>query len=110
MPEFPLALHDPDETLTITLSKRPTPGTWFDLGDVTVKVDDIRWIGSEPVISGSRVSREERASLLAGKAEGRRGDDETTIFDSTGLAIQDLAIALAAMERVDELDLPTIDL
>jgi ornithine cyclodeaminase/alanine dehydrogenase-like protein (mu-crystallin family) len=37
-------------------------------------------------------------------------DDDVTVFDSTGLAIQDLAIALAAMERADELDLPAIDL
>ena len=48
--------------------------------------------------------------MLAGTAEGRRSADEITVFDSTGLAIQDLAIALAAMERADELDLPTIDL
>jgi ornithine cyclodeaminase/alanine dehydrogenase-like protein (mu-crystallin family) len=39
--------------------------------------------------------------VLAGTATGRRGDDEITIFDSTGLAIQDLAIALAALEQVD---------
>jgi ornithine cyclodeaminase/alanine dehydrogenase-like protein (mu-crystallin family) len=32
-----------------------------------------------------------------------------TLFDRTGLAIQDLAIALAAGERA-ELDLPTVDL
>jgi ornithine cyclodeaminase/alanine dehydrogenase-like protein (mu-crystallin family) len=48
--------------------------------------------------------------VLAGTAEGRRSDREITVFDSTGLAIQDLAIALAAMERVGDLDLPTIDL
>lgn len=48
--------------------------------------------------------------VLTGEAEGRRGDDEITVFDSTGLAIQDLAIALAAMERGEERDLPTIDL
>ena len=48
--------------------------------------------------------------VLAGTAEGRRSDDEITAFDSTGLAIQDLAIALAALERADELDLPLIDL
>jgi ornithine cyclodeaminase/alanine dehydrogenase-like protein (mu-crystallin family) len=42
--------------------------------------------------------------VLAGLAEGRRGDAEATVFDSTGLAIQDLAIALAALERLDELD------
>jgi ornithine cyclodeaminase/alanine dehydrogenase-like protein (mu-crystallin family) len=48
--------------------------------------------------------------VLVGSADGRQGDAEMTIFDSTGLAIQDLAIALAAMERAAELDLPTIDL
>jgi ornithine cyclodeaminase/alanine dehydrogenase-like protein (mu-crystallin family) len=48
--------------------------------------------------------------VLAGTAEGRRSEDEITVFDSTGLAIQDLAIALAAMERVDELDVPRVDL
>ena len=48
--------------------------------------------------------------VLAGSAEGRRSDRDITVFDSTGLAIQDLAIALAAMERVNELSLPTIEL
>jgi ornithine cyclodeaminase/alanine dehydrogenase-like protein (mu-crystallin family) len=48
--------------------------------------------------------------VLAGTANGRCSDRDITVFDSTGLAIQDLAIALAAMERVDELDLPTLDL
>jgi ornithine cyclodeaminase/alanine dehydrogenase-like protein (mu-crystallin family) len=48
--------------------------------------------------------------VLLGTADGRQTDDDITVFDSTGLAIQDLAIALAAMERADELDLPAIDL
>jgi ornithine cyclodeaminase/alanine dehydrogenase-like protein (mu-crystallin family) len=49
--------------------------------------------------------------VLTGQAAGRAGGDETTVFDSTGLAIQDLAIALAALERLDELaDVPRIDL
>jgi alanine dehydrogenase len=52
----------------------------------------------------------ELGSVLAGDAEGRRNDEEATVFDSTGLAIQDLAIALAAMERAGELDLPAIPL
>ena len=46
----------------------------------------------------------ELGAVLAGDAEGRRDDDEATAFDSTGLAIQDLAIAVAALERVGELD------
>jgi alanine dehydrogenase len=52
----------------------------------------------------------ELGAVLAGDAPGRQSSDDITIFDSTGLAIQDLAIALAAMERADELDLPTLDL
>jgi ornithine cyclodeaminase/alanine dehydrogenase-like protein (mu-crystallin family) len=48
--------------------------------------------------------------VLAGTAEGRGSDDEITVFDSTGLAIQDLAIALAAMDRAAELDLARIEL
>jgi alanine dehydrogenase len=52
----------------------------------------------------------ELGSVLAGDAEGRRSDEEATVFDSTGLAIQDLAIALAAMEHVNGIDLPMFDL
>jgi len=52
----------------------------------------------------------ELGAVLTGDAPGRERDDEITTFDSTGLAIQDLAIALAAMERVGELDVPSVDL
>ena len=38
--------------------------------------------------------------VLAGKVEGRRLPEEITLFDSTGLAIPDLAIAGAALGRV----------
>jgi ornithine cyclodeaminase/alanine dehydrogenase-like protein (mu-crystallin family) len=58
----------------------------------------------------ARADVTELGAVLVGDADGRRGDDEITVFDSTGLAIQDLAIALAAMERVDELELPSVEL
>jgi alanine dehydrogenase len=48
--------------------------------------------------------------VLAGLAAGRQSLADITIFDSTGLAIQDLAIALTAMEHAANLDLPTIEL
>jgi alanine dehydrogenase len=63
-------------------------------------------------VEAGLVSRDDVTDLgavLSGEAEGRRSQDEITVFDSTGLAIQDLAIALAAMERADELDLATLD-
>jgi alanine dehydrogenase len=52
----------------------------------------------------------ELGAVLLGDAPGRRSPDDITIFDSTGLAIQDLAVAIAAYERRDELDLPTFEL
>jgi ornithine cyclodeaminase/alanine dehydrogenase-like protein (mu-crystallin family) len=42
--------------------------------------------------------------VLAGLAPGREGAEEITTFDSTGLAIQDLALALAVLERVPDLE------
>ncbi len=64
-------------------------------------------------VEAGAIARDEVTELgrvLTGDAEGRRADDEITIFDSTGLAIQDLAVAIAAFERADELDLVRIDL
>ena len=52
----------------------------------------------------------ELGRVLAGEAEGRSGDDDLTLFDSTGLAIQDLAIARAALLRSVEMDLPRLEL
>ena len=52
----------------------------------------------------------ELGDVLIGSADGRTTDRDITVFDSTGLAIQDLAIALAAMERAGELDPPVIRL
>ena len=64
-------------------------------------------------VEAGRLARDavtQLGDVLAGSAEGRKAEDEITTFDSTGLAIQDLAIALAAIERADELDLQTIEL
>jgi alanine dehydrogenase len=50
-------------------------------------------------VTGGLVSRSdvtELGAVLAGDAPGRPGPDAVTLFDSTGLAIQDLAVASAA--------------
>jgi ornithine cyclodeaminase/alanine dehydrogenase-like protein (mu-crystallin family) len=52
----------------------------------------------------------ELGAVLAGDASGRADEDEITLFDSTGLAIQDLAIAIAAVAQADRLDLPELSL
>ena len=52
----------------------------------------------------------ELGAVLLGDSPGRQSPDDITLFDSTGLAIQDLAIAIAALERADAHDLQPIDL
>jgi ornithine cyclodeaminase/alanine dehydrogenase-like protein (mu-crystallin family) len=46
----------------------------------------------------------ELGAVLVGDADGRRSAGDITLFDSTGLAIQDLAIAKAAYAKSGELD------
>jgi alanine dehydrogenase len=63
-------------------------------------------------VTAGAITRDEVTELgrvLTGEAPGRGSDEEVTTFDSTGLAIQDLAIALAALERARELDLPVLE-
>ena len=59
-------------------------------------------------VEAGAVTREdvtELGAVLTGDADGRRSAEDVTLFDSTGLAIQDLAIA-----KADQLDLPRLDL
>ena len=54
----------------------------------------------------------ELGSVLIGAAAGRRSDAEITVFDSTGLAVQDLAIVAAVYEawRAGRVSAPTVEL
>jgi ornithine cyclodeaminase/alanine dehydrogenase-like protein (mu-crystallin family) len=58
-------------------------------GELTAAID-------AGLVSRDRVT--ELGGVLAGDAPGRPGPDSVTLFDSTGLAIQDLAVASAALE------------
>jgi ornithine cyclodeaminase/alanine dehydrogenase-like protein (mu-crystallin family) len=49
-------------------------------------------------------------AVLTGEADGRRDAEDITLFDSTGLALQDLAIAKAAYAKADQLDLQELEL
>lgn len=56
-------------------------------------------------VEAGMVRREQVTDLgavLTGEAPGRRGTEAVTLFDSTGLAIQDLAIATAALAALRE--------
>ena len=60
------------------------------------------------IVTRDRVT--ELGRVLAGEAEGRRSAEDITLFDSTGLAIQDLAIAKVALAKAEALDLPRLAL
>jgi len=65
--------------------------------------------------SAGRITRADVTDLgevLTGKAAGRSSPDEITLFDSTGLAIQDLAICRTVYERwqVHEVEAPVVRL
>ena len=45
--------------------------------------------------------------VIAGKAEGRTSDDQITVFDTSGIAVQDLASSKVAYERAVEAGLGT---
>jgi ornithine cyclodeaminase/alanine dehydrogenase-like protein (mu-crystallin family) len=64
-------------------------------------------------VAAGTLAREDVAQIgdvLVGTADGRRSAAEITIFDSTGLALQDLAVALVALESGETLDLPQLPL
>ena len=64
-------------------------------------------------VDAGLVSRDdvtELGAVLAGDADGRRSAGDITLFDSTGLAIQDLAIAKVAYAKAGELDLQQLEL
>ena len=54
----------------------------------------------------------EIGAVLRGGAPGRLDPSEVTLFDSTGLAIQDLGIVTAVYEnwRAGKLEAPAVDL
>jgi ornithine cyclodeaminase/alanine dehydrogenase-like protein (mu-crystallin family) len=63
-----------------------------------------------PAITRGLVDRArvtELGAVLAGDAPGRAGAEDITLFDSTGLAIQDLAIALAVLDGVRDGSIPS---
>ena len=64
-------------------------------------------------VEGGSIAREnvtELGHILLGDAPGRESSDEITVFDSTGLAVQDLAVAALVYERYrTEPDAPAFD-
>jgi ornithine cyclodeaminase/alanine dehydrogenase-like protein (mu-crystallin family) len=89
------------------------------LGRCRLFCDEWRQASSGGELSGAAAAGEigagevdEIGAVIAGESDGRASDDEITLFDSTGLAIQDLAIAHAVLAawREGRLEAPNVRL
>jgi ornithine cyclodeaminase len=54
---------------------------------------------------GEKDVRASLGAVIAGLAEGRRSADDITLFDGTGVSLQDLVVADLAVRRATELGL-----
>ena len=50
----------------------------------------------------------EMGAVIAGAVPGRTDDAQITVFDSTGIALQDLASAAAILQKADQMDIGTV--
>ena len=119
-----------DADIIVTATSSPTPvfqGAWLAVGAHVTAVGsftpDMRELDEE-TLHGARLVVDQRAAALAeagelrgrradevvelgeilsGRAPGRSGDRERTVFKSVGNAIQDLVVAARAFERAREL-------
>ena len=88
------------------------------LKDAIVVVDDLRQAsgGGEinvPISKGIYNARQVRgtlAEIVLGKKPGRASDRDITVFDSTGIAIEDLAVARVIYQKAQQESCPSIDL
>jgi alanine dehydrogenase len=89
------------------------------LKESTVVVDDLKQASSSGEINvpvrGGVYSIDEiygtLAEIVAGKKKGRTDDKAITVFDSTGIAIEDLAVAKLLFDKARQTgDYPSIDL
>jgi ornithine cyclodeaminase len=69
---------------------------------VLAESGDFRLAAAEGAIGPEHI-RAEIGEVLTGGARGRAGDDEVTVFESLGLAVEDLAAAALAYRKAGEL-------
>jgi alanine dehydrogenase len=69
-------------------------GALAEAGDIVIPIKEGAFPASHVVA--------ELGEVIAGRVEGRRNDDEITIFKSLGMAVEDVAAARLAWERASE--------
>ena len=70
-----------------------------DLPEQSTKIGEFQHVAD--LVSAGTVSLTPIGHVLTGAAEGRRSPDEVTVFDSSGIALQDLYVASALLDRAD---------
>jgi ornithine cyclodeaminase len=68
-----------------------------DLPVQSVRIGEFQSVANE--VATGAVALTAIGTVLAGRAPGRRSDDEITVFDSSGVALQDLYVATALIRR-----------
>jgi ornithine cyclodeaminase/alanine dehydrogenase-like protein (mu-crystallin family) len=76
-----------------------------DLDTAQLESGDLMWPIERGVLSWEKVF--ELAPIVAGLLPGRRSDDEITLFESQGVALEDVAAASLIYERARERGLGT---
>jgi alanine dehydrogenase len=69
-----------------------------DLTSQCIEIGDLHHAVAAGTMARAQVHAE-LADIVVGKARGRESDDEVIIFDSTGMALQDVATAAIVYER-----------
>jgi ornithine cyclodeaminase/alanine dehydrogenase-like protein (mu-crystallin family) len=67
---------------------------WADLPSQSVALGEFQYLGASGVHRVQPIG-----GLLAGRLPGRQTDDEITVYDSSGIGLQDVAICAFALER-----------
>lgn len=70
-----------------------------DSPDQSVKIGEFQWIAAQ--VRNAEATLTPIGRVLLGEHPGRQSDDEITIFDSSGIALQDLALARCILSRID---------
>jgi ornithine cyclodeaminase/alanine dehydrogenase-like protein (mu-crystallin family) len=69
-----------------------------DVTEQCVVIGDLHHAIADGLMTREKVHAE-LGDVVAGKKPGRESDDETIVFDSTGMALQDVAAAAVVYER-----------
>lgn len=74
-----------------------------DVAAAKLESGDLNWAVERAVLTWEKVY--ELAHIVAGLVPGRRSDDEITLFESQGIALEDVAAAAIVYERARDLGL-----